>query len=282
VEVGDLIHVPLLLDNVFAAVSYPYLTSINSVLPAIIAGNTVLLKPSPQTPLTAERLSLALHRAGLPGNVLQVLHLSPPLTTFVVQHPLVDFVSFTGSVAGGHLVEKAAVEAPGFKGVALEVTFFTLFHGSSTEKCRLKLGGKDPAYVRADADLAYTAAELVDGEKQSNTVLRSSHRLSRCILQFWPELLCSRGEVVPDVLSHNVLTLLPQRIYVHESVFDTFVDKFVGIAKVSRGIFVFAPYVTCLQSYRLDDPTKSETNLGPVVSLASAQRIRKQVKDAGW
>ena len=90
----------------------------------------MLLKPSPQTPLTAERLSLAMHRAGLPENVLQVLHLSPPLTTFVVQHPLVDFVSFTGSVAGGHSVEKAAVEAPGFKGVALEVTFFTPFHGS--------------------------------------------------------------------------------------------------------------------------------------------------------
>ena len=88
----------------------------------------MLLKPSPQTPLTAERLALALHRAGLPEHVLQVLHLSPLLTTFVVQHPLVNFVSFTGSVAGGHSVEKAAVEAPGFKGVALEVTFFILFH----------------------------------------------------------------------------------------------------------------------------------------------------------
>jgi len=96
-------------------------------LPAIIAGNAVLLKPSPQTPLTAERLASALHRAGLPENVFQVLHLSPSLTTFVVQHPLLDFVSFTGSVAGGHSVEKAAVEASGFKGVALEVTFSTSF-----------------------------------------------------------------------------------------------------------------------------------------------------------
>lgn len=102
-------------------VSYPYLTSINSVLPAIIAGNSVLLKPSPQTPLTAERLARALERAGLPENVFQVLHLSPTLATFVIQHPLVDFVSFTGSVIGGRTVEKAAVEATGFKGVALEV-----------------------------------------------------------------------------------------------------------------------------------------------------------------
>jgi len=143
---------PLGVVLVIAPWNYPYLTSINSILPAIVAGNSVLLKPSPQTPLTAERLSLALQLAGLPDNIFQVLHLSPPLTTFVIQHPLVNFVSFTGSVAGGHSVEKAAVEAPGFKGVALE------------------LGGKDPAYVRADADLAYTVAELVDGEEKSNPV----------------------------------------------------------------------------------------------------------------
>ncbi|KAH9064100.1 succinate semialdehyde dehydrogenase [Lactarius vividus] len=203
---------PLGVVLVIAPWNYPYLTSINSILPAIVAGNAVLLKPSPQTPLTAERLALALHRAGLPENVIQVLHLSPPLTTFVVQHPLVNFISFTGSVTGGHSVEKAAVEAPGFKGVALE------------------LGGKDPAYVRADADLAYTVAELADGA------------------------FFNSGQSCCAV----------ERIYVHESVYDTFLDKFVDIAKV----------------YRLGDPTKSETNLGPVVSLASAQRIRKQVKDA--
>ena len=81
----------------------------------------MLLKPSPQTPLTAERLALALERAGLPQNILHVLHLSPALATFVIQHPLVNFVSFTGSVVGGRTVEQAAVAATGFKGVALEV-----------------------------------------------------------------------------------------------------------------------------------------------------------------
>lgn len=86
----------------------------------------MLLKPSPQTPLTGERLALALERAGLPEHVFQVLHLSPLLATFVVQHPIVSFVSFTGSVAGGRSVEKAATEAVGFKGVALEVSPYTL------------------------------------------------------------------------------------------------------------------------------------------------------------
>ena len=96
------------------------------MLPAIIAGNAVLLKPSPQTPLTAERLALALERAGLPQDILHVLHLSPSLAAFVIQHPLVNFVSFTGSVVGGRTVEQAAVAATQFKGVALEVSLFSM------------------------------------------------------------------------------------------------------------------------------------------------------------
>lgn len=101
--------------------SFPYLVSVNSVLPAIIAGNAVLFKPSPQTPLTAERFATALVRAGVPQGVIQVVHLSPSLTSYVVQHSAVDFISFTGSVVGGRAVEQAAVSAKGFKGVALEV-----------------------------------------------------------------------------------------------------------------------------------------------------------------
>lgn len=101
--------------------------TINSVLPAIVAGNAVLLKPSPQTPLAAERFVDALHKAGVPEDLVQVLHLSPALTSYVVQHRLVDFISFTGSVVGGQTVERAAVETAGFKGVALEVSSKTLY-----------------------------------------------------------------------------------------------------------------------------------------------------------
>lgn len=92
------------------------------MLPALIAGNAVILKPSPQTPLTAERFSLAWTRAGLPQDLLQVIHLSPSLTSFAVQHPSVAFVSFTGSVPGGRAVDQAAASAQDFKGVALEVS----------------------------------------------------------------------------------------------------------------------------------------------------------------
>ena len=101
--------------------SYPYLTTVNTVLPAIIAGNAVLLKPSPQTPLTAERFARALIQAGVPENVIQVVHMSPELTNHAIGNPSVNFVSFTGSVIGGRTVAKTAANANGFTGVALEV-----------------------------------------------------------------------------------------------------------------------------------------------------------------
>lgn len=150
---------------IYILFSFPYLVSINSVLPAIIAGNSVILKPSPQTPLTAERFALALNRAGVPDGVIEVAHLSPSLTSYAVQHALVDFISFTGSVAGGQAVEQAAVAAKGFKGVALEVCQLLFFFREVLISSWFlpQLGGKDPAYVRSDADLDYTVAELVDG-----------------------------------------------------------------------------------------------------------------------
>lgn len=81
----------------------------------------MLLKPSPQTPLTAERFALALTRAGVPPDVIRVVHLSPKLTEYAIKHPKVEFVSFTGSVTGGRFAQEAASRADGFKGVALEV-----------------------------------------------------------------------------------------------------------------------------------------------------------------
>lgn len=127
--------------------NFPHLTTVNSVLPAILCGNAVLLKPAPQTPVPAERILSAWNAAGLPANVLQVLHLewTNVLEKFVTD-PRIDFVAFTGSVAGGRAVQEAAAKGKGFKGVALE------------------LGGKDPAYVREDADVKWTAENLVDGE----------------------------------------------------------------------------------------------------------------------
>jgi acyl-CoA reductase-like NAD-dependent aldehyde dehydrogenase len=126
-----------------AAWNYPYLIAVNSVIPAIMAGNAVVLKHSAQTPLCAERFAECLRAAGLPEGVFQFLHLSHEDTERVVGDPRVAFVAFTGSVQGGRAIQRAAVAR--FAGTGLE------------------LGGCDPAYVRQDADVAHAIENLVDG-----------------------------------------------------------------------------------------------------------------------
>jgi acyl-CoA reductase-like NAD-dependent aldehyde dehydrogenase len=136
-------RVPLGVVVVVAPWNYPYLTAVNAVLPALIAGNAVVLKHSHQTPLCAERFHEAFASAGVPMGVFQYLHLSHADTARLMGDPRVASVCFTGSVSGGRAV--VAATAAGFATAGLE------------------LGGKDPAYVRADADLAHAVDTLTDG-----------------------------------------------------------------------------------------------------------------------
>jgi acyl-CoA reductase-like NAD-dependent aldehyde dehydrogenase len=126
-----------------AAWNYPYLIAVNSVVPALMAGNAVILKHSAQTPLCGERFAECFKAAGLPDGVFQVLHLEHADTERVIRDPRIDFVAFTGSVAGGHAVQRVAAER--FIGVGLE------------------LGGCDPVYVRHDANVEHAIANVVDG-----------------------------------------------------------------------------------------------------------------------
>lgn len=134
---------PLGVVLTIAAWNYPFLIAVNSVIPAIMAGNAVILKHSAQTPLAAEHFAECFRAAGLPEGVFQFLHLAHEDTERLIRDPRIDFVAFTGSVAGGMAVQKAAADR--FIGVGLE------------------LGGNDPAYVRADADIAHSVGNLVDG-----------------------------------------------------------------------------------------------------------------------
>ena len=123
--------------------NYPYLTAVNSVIPALMAGNVVVMKTSMQTPLVSERLDGAFRDAGLPAGVFQYLHMDHEMTARAIQSGQVNYVSFTGSTQGGAAIEKSAA------GYFLEMS--------------LELGGNDPAYVRNDADIAHAVENLVDG-----------------------------------------------------------------------------------------------------------------------
>ncbi|HYB66525.1 MAG TPA: aldehyde dehydrogenase family protein [Steroidobacteraceae bacterium] len=191
-----------------AAWNYPYLIAVNSVAPALMAGNAVVLKHSAQTPLAAEAFAECFAAAGLPAGLFQVLHLSHQDTERVIGDRRIGFVAFTGSVAGGRAVQRAAAER--FIGVGLE------------------LGGCDPVYVRHDADLPHAIENIVDG-----AYFNSGQ--SCCGLQ---------------------------RIYVHESVYESF----------TRGC------IELIGQYRLGDPLDPETTLGPVVRTAAADAVRAQIR----
>ncbi|APZ44401.1 aldehyde dehydrogenase family protein [Acidihalobacter ferrooxydans] len=162
---------------VVAPWNYPYLTAVNAIVPALMAGNAVLLKPSSQTPLTAERMADAFAAAGLPDGLFQYAYLDHAATDGLIRDSRIDFVAFTGSVEGGRAVQRAAAER--FIGVGLE------------------LGGKDPAYVRADADLEYSLDNLADG------------------------VFFNAGQSCCGI----------ERIYVHRPRYDAFVEGFVARAR---------------------------------------------------
>jgi acyl-CoA reductase-like NAD-dependent aldehyde dehydrogenase len=123
--------------------NYPLLTAVNAVVPAILAGNVVILKHSPRSPLCGEHFARAFEESGAPVDTLQAMHCDHPTSERIVADPRVDQVLFTGSVYGGHRIQEAAAKR--FAHVGLE------------------LGGNDPAYVAEDCDLEKTVENIVDG-----------------------------------------------------------------------------------------------------------------------
>ncbi|MEM9631211.1 MAG: aldehyde dehydrogenase family protein [Pseudomonadota bacterium] len=195
---------------VVAPWNYPYMTAINTVAPALIAGNTVLLKHATQTLLVGERMAKAFHSAGIPEDVFQNVYLDHDTTSEMISARAFDFVNFTGSVGGGKAMEKAA--AGTFTGVGTE------------------LGGKDPGYVMEDADLDAAVDTLIDGA------------------------MFNSGQCCCGI----------ERIYVHESLYDAFVEKAVAIVK----------------SYKLGNPLNAETTIGPMANVRFADEVRAQIAEA--
>tara|TARA_R110000868_G_scaffold38_29_gene509 strand:- start:1107 stop:2489 length:1383 start_codon:yes stop_codon:yes gene_type:complete len=161
---------------VIAPWNYPFLTAVNSIVPALVAGNAVILKHASQTLLAGERFALAAEQAGLPAGLFQNLVMGHADTETLIGSGQIDHINFTGSVEGGRRIEKAAAG-----------TFATL---------GLELGGKDPAYVRADAKIEHAVESLVDGS------------------------FFNSGQSCCGI----------ERIYVHGDVYDRFVDEFLEAA----------------------------------------------------
>ena len=195
---------------VVAPWNYPYMTAINTIAPALIAGNAVVLKHATQTLLAGDRLAAAFHAGGVPEDVFVNLTLDHDTTLALIAERQFDFVNFTGSVGGGQAMERAA--AGTFTGVGTE------------------LGGKDPGYVMDDADLGAAVATLVDA---------AMYNSGQC---------CCGME----------------RIYVHESQYDEFVER--AVATIS--------------DYRLGNPLDADTTMGPMAHLRFADTVRRQTAAA--
>ncbi len=159
---------------VIAPWNYPYMTAINTIAPALMAGNTVIIKHAAQTLLVGERMVRAFVEAGVPDDVFQNVFLDHQTSEQLIAAGSFNFINFTGSVAGGRAVERAA--AGTFTGMGLE------------------LGGKDPGYVMEDADLDAAVDTLMDG---------ATYNSGQCCCGI-------------------------ERIYVHESLYDAFVEKSVA------------------------------------------------------
>ncbi|MBY5765916.1 aldehyde dehydrogenase family protein [Rhizobium leguminosarum] len=195
---------------VVAPWNYPYMTAINTIAPALMAGNTVVLKHASQTLLVGERLVQAFIEAGVPEDVFQNVFLDHETTSALIAAGSFNFVNFTGSVEGGRSMERAA--AGTFTGLGLE------------------LGGKDPGYVMEDADLEAAVDTLMDG---------ATYNSGQCCCGI-------------------------ERIYVHETLYDAFVEK--SVAWVSN--------------YKLGNPLDPDTSLGPMAHKRFAKVVREQIADA--
>jgi acyl-CoA reductase-like NAD-dependent aldehyde dehydrogenase len=138
----EITHEPLGVVANISAWNYPYFVGANVFLPALLAGNAVLYKPSEFATLTGLEIGKLLHLSGIPQDVFAVVIGAGDVGAAVLSQP-VDGVFFTGSYATGARIAQAV--------------------GPRMIRLQLELGGKDPTYVCEDADPAAAAASLADG-----------------------------------------------------------------------------------------------------------------------
>jgi acyl-CoA reductase-like NAD-dependent aldehyde dehydrogenase len=203
-------HEPVGVVLDISAWNYPLLITVNVVVPAVLAGNAVVVKHANRTALCGEAFARAFAAAGAPESLVTAIDATHETCAKIIARPEVGYVSFTGSVRGGHEVYREGAKR--FIDVGLE------------------LGGKDPAYVAPDADLEYAIANVVDGA------------------------FYNAGQSCCGI----------ERVYVHASVYDRFVEG--ALAEVRK--------------YRLGDPLEGATSMGPMAQPDAPQKLAAQVDEA--
>ena len=201
---------PLGVIFVMAPWNYPIMTATNTIVPALLSGNSIILKHSSQTPMCAELIFKALQGTGIPEGLFQYIHTDHSACEKIIADTRIAHVVFTGSVNGGKEIKK--------------------YIGQRFINVGLELGGKDPAYVRTDCDLNHAIENLIDGA------------------------FFNSGQSCCGI----------ERIYVDKSIFEDFVDGAKSLT----------------EKYILGDPSKTNTNLGPVVKISAANFIRSQLEEA--
>jgi len=202
-------HEPLGVVANISAWNYPYFVGSNVFVPALVAGNAVLYKPSEFATLTGLAIADMLHDAGVPRDVF-IPVVGDGATGAALTRQPVDGIFFTGSYATGKRIAASAAQR--------------------MIKVQLELGGKDPVYVREDVDVKAAAAGVADGA------------------------FYNTGQSCCSV----------ERIYVHESIYDAFVDAFVAEVR----------------GYKMGDPMDESTYIGAITRKPQLGILKDQVKDA--
>lgn len=190
--------------------NYPFLMAAWKIGPALAAGNTVVLKPSVETPLTTLKLGEIALEAGLPAGVLNIITSGPGVAQALSSHTKVNMVSITGSTESGKHVMRAGAD--------------------SIKRVHLELGGKAPFIVYEDADIEAAA----------------------------------NGAVVGGYVNCGQDCTAATRIYVQESVYDTFMQSFLSKVK----------------QIRVGDPSKESTDMGPLISATQRNNVEGFVERA--
>ena len=193
-----------------SAWNYPYLVGTNVFIPALLAGNAVLYKPSEYATLTGKHIERLLKEAGVPDEVFQLVVGDGEIGKLLLEQPL-DGYFFTGSYITGKLIYEAVAK--------------------KMVPCQCELGGKDPLYVADDVENIKTVAQgTADGAFYNN------------------------GQSCCSV----------ERIYVHEKIFDNYVNEFVKE----------------VESWKIGDPKDDGTYIGPLSRKAQIHFLESQIKEA--